>query len=382
LSAHFQILKQDPGSRARTGILATSHGDVQTPVFMPVGTQGTVKSCTPDELETAGSQIILGNAYHLYLRPGADIVQRAGGLQNFMSWHKPILTDSGGFQVYSLSDMRTVSEDGVVFKSHIDGSYHEFTPESTVDVQISLGADIMMVLDECPPYPCTPEYAAASVERTTAWAKRCGEKWLSTEPKLGYPQLLFAIVQGSTIPELRRGSADALISMDFPGYAIGGLSIGEPKQILFEIVDLCTSLLPVEKPRYLMGMGKPEDIVEGIALGIDMFDCVLPTRNGRKGQVFTWQGKMNVRNATFKEDFRPIDETCGCFTCSNFTRAYLRHLFQAGELLSMRLASLHNLYFYHQLVAKCRESIGAGSFASWRKEFYKRYRVSKNTNHA
>lgn len=373
MSLDFQVLKEDKESKARVGVLKTAHGMIETPVFMPVGTQGTVKALSPDELVAVGSQIILGNTYHLYLRPGHETIEKAGGLHEFANWKRPILTDSGGFQVYSLADLRKVSDKGVVFQSHHDGSYHEFTPERSVQLQRSLGSDIMMVLDECPPYPCTESYAQESVKRTKNWANRCLSKYKESQPKFGYEQSIFAIVQGSTFPELRKISAQALVEMDFPGYAIGGLSIGEPKSILFEIVELCTSLLPRGKPRYLMGMGKPEDLVEAISRGVDMFDCVIPTRNGRKGQVFTWNGPLNVKNATYKEDFRPIDESCGCYACRNFTRAYIRHLFQSDEILGLRLGSLHNLYFYHELVAKIREGIKSGTFHSWKKEFELKY---------
>ncbi len=369
----FKVINKDPGTKARTGQLQTAHGLIETPVFMPVGTQGTVKGCSPDELRESGSQIILGNTYHLYLRPGHKLIEKAGGLQEFSGWRDPMLTDSGGYQVFSLADLRKVYEDGVVFKSHLDGSSHRFTPESATDIQMSLGSDIMMVLDECPPYPCSAEYAAESVERTSRWAKQCLDKFRNTELKHGYAQALFAIVQGSTIPALRKRSAEALIAMDFPGYAIGGLSIGEPKPVLFEIVELVASLLPCDKPRYLMGMGKPKDIVEGIALGVDMFDCVLPTRNGRKGQVFTWQGPMNVKNAEYKEDGRPIDENCRCYACRNFTRAYIRHLIHVEEMLGRRLASLHNIYFYHDLVRKCREQIKNSTFVTWKNDFLTNY---------
>jgi queuine tRNA-ribosyltransferase len=376
----FQILKEDRESKARVGVLNTAHGKIETPVFMPVGTQGTVKTLSPDELVEVGSQIILGNTYHLYLRPGHDIIEKAGGLHRFAHWKRPILTDSGGFQVYSLADLRKVSNDGVVFQSHHDGSYHEFSPERTVEIQRSLGSDIMMVLDECPPYPCTESYAQESVQRTTNWAKRCLLAYKESEPKFGYEQTIFAIVQGSTFPALRKMSAQMLMEFDFSGYAIGGLSIGEPKSILFEMAEICTSLLPPDKPRYLMGMGKPEDLVEVISLGVDMFDCVIPTRNGRKGQVFTWSGPLNLRNATYKEDFRPIDEYCGCYVCRNFTRAYIRHLFQADEILGLRLGSLHNLYFYHELVAQIRENIKNGTFASWKKMFKSKYQSVVNVN--
>lgn len=380
MSLDFQIFKEDLESKARVGVLNTAHGAIDTPVFMPVGTQGTVKTLSPDELVEVGSQIILGNTYHLYLRPGHDIIEKAGGLHRFANWKRPILTDSGGFQVYSLADLRKVSNDGVVFQSHHDGSYHEFSPERTVEIQRSLGSDIMMVLDECPPYPCTQGYAQESVQRTTNWAKRCLWQHKESEPKFGYEQAIFAIVQGSTFPALRKMSAQMLMEFDFSGYAIGGLSIGEPKSILFEMAEICTSLLPRDKPRYLMGMGKPEDLVEAISLGVDMFDCVIPTRNGRKGQVFTWTGPLNVKNAIYKTDFRPIDEHCDCYVCRNFTRAYIRHLLQADEILGLRLGSLHNLYFYHELVAKIRENIKNGTFASWKKMFKSKYQFVVNVN--
>lgn len=365
----FSVKQEDDQTRARLGVLETSHGTVDTPVFMPVGTQATVKTLSPDELLEVGSQIILGNTYHLYLRPGHEVIERAGGLHRFMSWPRPILTDSGGFQVYSLAELRKINDEGVVFQSHHDGSYHEFTPERAVEIQMSLGSDFMMVLDECPPYPCTREYAAESVERTTHWAERCLTYFRNATPKFEHEQTLFAIVQGSTFPELRRRSLQALLELDFPGYAVGGLSIGEPKSVLFEMVELCTEQLPRDKPRYLMGMGKPEDLVRAIALGIDLFDCVIPTRNGRKGQVFTWYGTLNLRNAVYKEDFEPIDVTCPCYTCTTFTRAYLRHLLQAEEILGMRLCSLHNLHFYHQVTAQARRAIESGTFGAWSRDF-------------
>ncbi|HEX9653202.1 MAG TPA: tRNA guanosine(34) transglycosylase Tgt, partial [bacterium] len=287
------------------------------------------------------------------------------------------LTDSGGFQVYSLAAMRKVGAEGVVFQSHHDGSYHELTPERAVDIQLSLGSDIMMVLDECPPYPCSEDYVVESLERTHSWARRCFVRFNSTEPKYGFPQTLFAIVQGSTFPNLRRQSAEILVEMDFPGYAIGGLSIGEPKSVLFEIAEVCARILPKNKPRYLMGMGKPEDLVEAIALGVDMFDCVIPTRNGRKGQFFTWSGPINIRNAAYKNDFRPIDEGCQCYACRNFSRAYIRHLFHAGEILGLRLGSLHNLCFYHNLLHQIRESIRTSQFESFRSQFHSSYMSSK-----
>ncbi len=345
---------------------------------MPVGTQGTVKALSPEELIAAGSQIILGNTYHLYLRPGATTIEQAGGLHKFANWPRAILTDSGGFQVFSLAALRKVTENGVVFQSHHDGSYHELTPERAIDIQFSLGADIMMVLDECPPYPCDETYAAASLVRTHQWAQRCFTKFKTTEPKFGFPQTLFAIVQGSTFPALRKQSAETLVEMNFPGYAIGGLSIGEPKTALFEMASICAERLPKTKPRYLMGMGKPEDLIEAVALGIDMFDCVLPTRNGRKGQFFTWSGPINIRNACFKNDFQPIDESCECYACQNFSRAYIRHLFHSGEILGLRLGSLHNLYFYHKLMKQIRQSIADGNFQRFRRDFFNSY----NSNEA
>ena len=340
---------------------------------MPVGTQGTVKALSPLELLDVKSQIILGNTYHLYLRPGHEVVEKAGGLHEFANWPKAIITDSGGFQVYSLASLRQVTNDGVVFRSHHDGSSHEFTPERSVEIQMSLGSDIMMVFDECPPYPCTDQYAEESVRRTIDWASRCYTELRNSTPKFGYEQYLFAIVQGSTFPRLRELCTDSLIEMEFPGYAIGGLSIGEPKSVLFEIADFCTSKLPEDKPRYLMGMGKPEDLVHLVTLGVDMFDCVIPTRNGRRGHLFTWNGPMNVKNAAFKEDFRPIDDRCGCYACTDFTRAYIRHLIQADEILGLRLGSLHNLYFYHELMARIRENIKNETFQKWRKEFLNNY---------
>ena len=380
MTLDFQVVHQDKTSKARLGRISTAHGEIQTPVFMPVGTQGTVKSLSPRELVDVGSQIILGNTYHLYLRPGHEIIERAGGLHKFSSWEKPILTDSGGYQVYSLSDLRKITDEGATFQSHHDGSYHELTPERAIEIQMSLGSDIMMVLDECPPYPSPESYLAESVERTKKWAQRCLVKWQNSEPKFGYKQSLFAIVQGSTDAKLRKVSAEALIEMDFPGYAIGGLSIGEPKPILFEMVAVCTDILPESKPRYLMGMGKPEDLVEGVSLGVDMFDCVIPTRNGRKGQLFTWSGTINLRNEAYKEDFLPVDETCKCYTCLNFSRAYLRHLFHSAELLGLRLGSLHNLYFYHQLTQQMRQSIESHNFNSWKRDFLNHYKSSSEVN--
>ncbi len=340
---------------------------------MPVGTQATVKTLSPDELEQIGAQIILGNTYHLYLRPGQELINQAGGLHQFMNWQRPILTDSGGYQVFSLADLNKVKIEGVRFQSHLDGSYHFFSPESVVEIQRKLGSDIMMVLDECTTYPCTLDQAIESNRITLDWAKRSLNEYLNSEPLYGHDQTLFAIVQGSTYEEVRRQSAAALVEMDFPGYAVGGLSVGEPKQAMFEMTKICTEILPGKKPRYLMGVGKPEDLVEAIGLGIDMFDCVMPTRNGRKGTVFTRNGSLVVKNASHKDDFSPIDPECQCYACQNFTRAYLRHLFKAEEILGMRLASLHNLYFYLELMKQARKAILDDRYSSWKKEFLEQY---------
>jgi queuine tRNA-ribosyltransferase len=379
-SFSFQVLSQDQESSARCAKITTAHGEILTPVFMPVGTQGTVKTLSPQELEETGSQIILGNTYHLYLRPGEALMQQAGGLHKFAAWRKPILTDSGGYQVFSLAALRKIHENGVKFQSHIDGSYHEFTPESVIRTQRALGSDIMMVLDECPPYPSEKSYVAQSATLTTRWAERCRRAWQDSSPLYGHDQVLFAIVQGGTFAELRRQSCEQLLALDFPGYAIGGLAVGEPKIMMFEMVALCDGLLPENKPRYLMGVGKPEDLVEAVGLGVDMFDCVIPTRNGRKGQVFTSNGPLNLTNATFREDFAPIEEACDCYACRTFTRAYLRHLFQAEEILAMRLGSLHNLRFYHRLMEQMRLAIGQGIFTPWKKEFFEKYQTQRNNS--
>ncbi len=373
----FILENTSPGSKARAGILKTAHGEIQTPIFMPVGTQATVKTLTPEELLAAKSQIILGNTYHLYLRPGDDLIREAGGLHKFMGWEKPILTDSGGFQVFSLSELRKLRDDGAVFQSHIDGSYHTFTPQSVVDIQRNLGSDIMMVFDECAPYPCTFEEAEKAHQRTLRWAERAREHF-EKSPEIHNPQIQFAIVQGSTYPELRKQSAESLVQLDFPGYAIGGLAVGEPKVSREEITDFCTDILPIQKPRYLMGVGKPEDIVEAIHLGVDMFDCVIPTRNGRKGTVYTDSGKMIVKNSSFKSDFVPIEENCDCYACRNFSRGYIRHLFQADEILGLRMATLHNIHFYLRLVGQARDAILQDRFTEWRKSFYERYHTDSS----
>lgn len=367
----FEVLATDDA--ARCGRMTTAHGEIDTPAFMPVGTQGTVKSLSPDELLEAGSQILLGNTYHLYLRPGTAVLQNAGGLHRFMGWERPILTDSGGYQVFSLTKLRRIYENGVRFQSHIDGSYHEFTPEAVMEMQRAIGADIIMAFDECAPYPATEAYIADSNAMTIAWAARCKAAWEQAPPRYGYAQTLFGIVQGGVFPHLRRQSAQQLMEIDFPGYAIGGLSVGEPKSAMYEMAAVVAEQLPAGKPRYLMGVGKPEDIVEAVNLGVDLFDCVIPTRNGRKGQAFSWQGPVNLRNATHKDDLQPIDAACACYACKRFSRAYVRHLFQAHELLGMRLVSLHNLYFYHTLMAAIRQAIAAGKFGEWRRNFQNAY---------
>ncbi len=333
---------------------------------MPVGTQGAVKAVEPRELVELGARVILGNTYHLYLRPGTGAIEKAGGLHRFMSWEKPILTDSGGYQVFSLSELRGLTPDGVEFRSHLDGSAHLFTPERVIDIQRSLGSDIAMVLDECAPFPCEPQYAETSNRLTVRWAGRSLEGWRATRPMYGFGQMLFAIVQGSVYDEIREQSARALVGLGFDGYAIGGLSVGEPVEVMYRITEVCTAVLPCDRPRYLMGVGTPENILESIERGIDMFDCVLPTRNGRNGMVFTRSGRLNLRNAAHAEDFSPVDRDCGCYTCRNFTRAYLRHLFKARELMGLQLATIHNLSFYLWLVRSAREAILSDSFGEWK----------------
>jgi queuine tRNA-ribosyltransferase len=353
---------------ARKGTLQTDHGVFETPAFMPVGTQGTVKAIPQRSLEELGAQIILSNTYHLYLRPGTEILHEAGGLHAFMSWKKPILTDSGGYQVFSLSDLRKIEEEGVEFRSHLDGSRHTFTPESVVNIQRYIGSDIMMVLDECTPYPCDTKYASTSNELTLRWAARCKAQFQSTTALYGHSQALFGIVQGSTYQEIRRHSASALVDLEFNGYAIGGLAVGEPIDEMYEIVSICTEILPNYKPRYLMGVGTPVNLLEAIDRGVDMFDCVLPTRNGRNGTLFTQAGSLNITNAQYKNDFLPVDEQCECYTCKNFSRAYLRHLFQVKEILGLQLATHHNLYYYQWLMRKARLAIAERRFSQWKQE--------------
>ncbi len=363
----FELLAKDKNSKARCGELVTAHGKIETPVFMPVGTQGTVKTLSPRDLHEAGVKILLGNTYHLYLRPGAAEIAQFGGLHRFMAWERPILTDSGGFQIFSLSQLRKIDQEGVEFQSHLDGSYHQLTPEKAIDIQRQLGPDIMMTLDECLPYPSTREYARHSIDLTRQWAIRCLEQWLNSEPRFNYSQALFAIVQGSIFNDLREISAGNLSALNFPGYAIGGLAVGEPAEVRNQVTSLCTDILPEFKPRYLMGVGTPADILESINLGVDMFDCVIPTRNARNGTVFTNNGKLNIKAAAFKSDQDPLDRDCTCYVCKNFSRGYLRHLFNANEILGLHLATLHNVSYYIQLLGQAREHIAAGDFAQWSK---------------
>ena len=359
----YKIIAEDKETGARAGEFTTPHGIIKTPVFMPVGTQATVKAIIPEELETLGAQIILSNTYHLYMRPGEDIVAEAGGLHRFMNWKHPILTDSGGFQVFSLGDLRKITEDGVEFRSHIDGSKHFMRPENSIAIQEKLGADIIMAFDECVKLPAEQDYSQKSMERTVRWAKRCKE-FHSRED-----QALFGIVQGCTFEKQRIECARLLQEIDFPGYAIGGLSVGESHEEMYRILDCTVPELPKEKPRYLMGVGFPTNLVEGIARGIDMFDCVLPTRNGRNGTVFTHEGRMNLKNLKYARDFTPMDPHCGCYACRNYTRAYIRHLHTAGEILAARLCSLHNVHFLVNLVAEARQAIIDGRFAQFRRNF-------------
>jgi queuine tRNA-ribosyltransferase len=368
----LQFRLEHTNGNARAGVIKTDRGEIQTPIFMPVGTQGSVKAVEHRELLELGAEIVLGNTYHLYLRPGIELLLKAGGLHKFINWDKPILTDSGGYQVFSLTDLRGIDDDGVTFKSHHDGSMHKFTPERVVDIERALGSDIMMVLDECTPYPCDEDYARASNEMTLRWAARCKRQFERTQPLYEFRQSLFAIVQGSTYPGIRELSATTLVEMDFEGYAIGGLSVGEPDVDMYRMTELCTAILPASKPRYLMGVGTPENILESIERGIDMFDCVMPTRNGRNGLLFTRNGKMNLKNAQYTDDFRPVDEECGCYCCRNFSRAYLRHLIRSKEILALQLASIHNLTFYLWLVTSAREAIIAGRFVSWKSEQMKK----------
>jgi queuine tRNA-ribosyltransferase len=355
----------DAGSRARSGWFETEHGIVRTPVFMPVGTRAAVKTLRSSDLVALGAQIILGNTYHLLLRPGPATLRAAGGLHRFMSWSGPILTDSGGFQVFSLKDLRKLSEDGVDFQSHIDGTRHRFTPENVVDMQRAIGSDIMMVLDECPPAMSSYEHHRESMLRSMRWARRAAEHHGRTECYYGFYQNLFGIVQGGTHADLRRESAESLIETGFDGYAIGGLAVGEPTETMYEVVERIAPLLPADQPRYLMGVGTPQNLLECIARGIDMFDCVMPTRNARNGSIFTSRGRLNIRNAKHRDDLRPLDPDCACETCTSYSRAYVRHLFNVDEVTGLVLATIHNVRYYLALIERAREEIAAGSFTPW-----------------
>ena len=363
----YHLIAVDPETGARAGEFVTPHGVIPTPVFMPVGTQATVKSMSPDELRTIDAKIILSNTYHLFLRPGPDLIAKAGGLHGFMNWDRPILTDSGGFQVFSLAKINKIMDDGVEFRSHLDGTKYMMTPELATEVQEKLGSDIAMCFDQCVELPCTRQQAEDAVERTLRWAARCKAAHTRDD------QAQFGIVQGGLFDDLRASCADALAEMDFPGYAIGGLSVGESHAEMYRCMEALMPHMPAEKPRYLMGVGHPANLIEGIARGIDMFDCVLPTRNGRTGTVFTRDGKMNIKNAKFTEDFSPIDAECDCYACRNFTRAYVRHLYRAGEILAVRLLSWHNIHFLVKLVAGARQAIIEGRFGAYRREFMSRY---------
>ncbi|WP_457615465.1 tRNA guanosine(34) transglycosylase Tgt [Lutibacter sp.] len=364
---HFELKISDPKSKARAGVITTDHGTIETPIFMPVGTVGTVKGVHQTELkQEINPDIILGNTYHLYLRPQTQILEQAGGLHKFMNWDRNILTDSGGYQVYSLSQRRKINEEGVKFKSHIDGSYHTFTPENVMEIQRSIGADIIMAFDECTPYPCDYNYAKRSMHMTHRWLKRCVSHLEKTPPKYGYNQTLFPIVQGSTYKDLRKQSAEFITSVGADGNAIGGLSVGEPAEEMYEMTDIVTDILPKDKPRYLMGVGTPINILENIALGIDMFDCVMPTRNARNGMLFTAHGTINIKNNKWKDDFSPIDEMGITFVDTTYSKAYLRHLFASKELLGKQIASIHNLGFYLWLVREARKHILAGDFITWK----------------
>ncbi len=362
----YDLQYQDDKTNARAGELHTAHGVIQTPIFMPVGTAGTVKGVQQRELKNdIKAQIILGNTYHLYLRPGLEVLEGAGGLHKFNGWDRPILTDSGGYQVFSLADNRKITEEGVTFKSHIDGSKHLFTPEGVMDIQRTIGADIIMAFDECTPYPCDYDYAKKSLDMTHRWLKRCCDRFDATEPKYGYDQTLFPIVQGSTYKDLRKESAEKIASFGRDGNAIGGLSVGEPAEMMYEMTDLVCSILPKDKPRYLMGVGTPANILENIALGVDMFDCVMPTRNARNGMLFTSEGFINIKNEKWKNDFSPIDSNLGEVS-GFYSKAYLRHLIHSKEILGAEIASIHNLSFYLWLVGEARKQIIAGTFATWK----------------
>jgi queuine tRNA-ribosyltransferase len=367
---HIKTCKQ---SGARLGRVHTPHGVIDTPAFMPVGTQATVKTMSPEELKHMGAQIILSNTYHLFLRPGHDIVRQAGGLHRFMNWDRPILTDSGGFQVFSLSEMRKITEEGVAFHSHLNGDKLFISPEKSIEIQNALGADIIMAFDECPPFPAEHSYAKQSLERTTRWAERCLQSHARPND-----QSLFAIIQGGMYEDLRKQSAEQLTSLDFPGYAIGGLSVGEPKPLMYEVLDYTVPLLPADKPRYLMGVGSPDALLEGSIRGIDMFDCVLPTRIARNGTVMTSSGRLVIRNAKYTDDFGPLDPECSCYTCKNYSRAYIRHLIKADETFGIRLTTIHNLHFLLELMRLARQAIQEDRLLDFRDHFFEKYGLNEN----
>ncbi len=372
---HFKLATTSPGSAARAGTLHTDHGEIETPVFMPVGTQGSVKGITPRDLKDADARIILGNTYHLYLRPGCEIIAEAGGLHRFIGWDRAMLTDSGGFQVWSLDELRKISAKGVEFRSHIDGSKHMFTPEAVMEHQRRIGADIIMAFDECTPYPATPEQVTKSLKFTQAWTERALE-WLATHPPLhGYDQAFFGIVQGGMYPESRLAAIEHLLPFDLPGYALGGLSVGEPAEIMYSVAETCTRVMPVHKPRYVMGVGTPENLLELVKRGVDMFDCVLPTRNARNGTVYTWAGPLHYKAARHARELDiPLDAKCSCYTCKNFSRAYLRHLFHAGEIAALHLATLHSVHFFVSLMREARNHILAGDYETWSHDLMQSWR--------
>ena len=371
----FQLIKKDNATGARIGLIKTGHGDIETPVFMPVGTNATVKTLTSEDLLQIDSQMVLSNTYHLYLRPGKDIIQEAGGLHSFMNWQRPILTDSGGYQIFSLAKLRQVKDDGVEFQSHSDGSTHFFTPEKIVDIQRTLGSDIMMVLDECAPFPCDRKLAEESVNRTTVWATRSHQQFLKTDN--GSKQFQFGIIQGATYEDLRMKSAEQILGIGFNGYAVGGVSVGEPVDLMFKTLGWVEPFLPEDRPRYFMGSGMPDQIVQGVAMGMDMFDTSIPTRYGRNGSAFTEEGRLTIRNAPFANDFRPLDEYCNCFVCRKYTRAYIRHLVNTSEILGLHLLSYHNVYFYVRLLKRIRQAIKENRFEDFKKEFLGNYRTDE-----
>lgn len=370
----YELIKTCKQTGARLGLVHTPHGTIETPAFMPVGTQATVKTMSPEELKQMDAQIILSNTYHLFLRPGHDIVRRAGGLHSFMNWDRPILTDSGGFQVFSLNEIRKIKEEGVEFRSHLSGEKLFLSPEKAVEIQNALGSDIMMAFDECAPYPADYNYVKQSLERTTRWAERCLKSHARPQD-----QALFGIIQGGMFEDLRKQSAAELTSLDFPGYAIGGLSVGEPKPIMYEVLDYTVPLMPAQKPRYLMGVGSPDALVEGAIRGVDMFDCVLPTRIARNGTLMTSSGRLVVRNAKYADDFGPLDPECGCYTCTNYSRAYIRHLLKADETFGIRLTTYHNLHFLLELMRGVRQAIREDRLRDFRDEFFERYGLDENS---